>query len=149
MIAASAWSSMVVPILVDGVLFARAHMRNPFWLPHAKLHCAMSFHAAIALGLAALLLLRGGERADRSSLTVAALCATAFWVGLVAAGLWPGTSYTFEGDPASYRPPPVVLGFEIDLNVALAVIATLLGWTGWWLATRPVPTTSSVTGRSR
>jgi hypothetical protein len=32
-------------------------MNNPAWLPHAKLHCAMSFFAGASLGLAALAIL--------------------------------------------------------------------------------------------
>ncbi len=46
----AALSSILIPVGVDGVLLSRLHMRNPRWLPHAKLHCAMSFHAALALG---------------------------------------------------------------------------------------------------
>lgn len=144
MIAVAAWATVAIPIGVDGLAFARAHMSNPLWLPHAKLHCAMSFHAAIALGTAALLLLRRRDRMDRESLFVAALCSTAFWIGLVAAGLWPGTSYSFRGDPANYVPPPTVLGFEIDLNVATAVLTVALGWIGWWVAARPGTSTRRI-----
>ena len=41
----AAVSSVVIPIGVDGRLLSSMHMRNPRWLPHAKLHCAMSFFA--------------------------------------------------------------------------------------------------------
>lgn len=45
----SALSTIIIPLGVDAVLLAKGHMNNPAWLPHAKLHCAMSFFAAISL----------------------------------------------------------------------------------------------------
>ena len=49
----AALSTIIVPIGVDAILLANGHMKNPAWLPHAKLHCAMSFFAAVSLGGAA------------------------------------------------------------------------------------------------
>lgn len=57
LLSAAALSTIIIPIGVDAVLLADAHMNNPAWLPHAKLHCAMSFFAGASLGLAALAIL--------------------------------------------------------------------------------------------
>lgn len=46
----AALSTIIVPIVTDAILLAKGHMSNPAWLPHAKLHCAMSFFAAVSLG---------------------------------------------------------------------------------------------------
>ena len=58
LLVAAALSTLIIPIVTDAVLLANAHMNNPAWLPHAKLHCAMSFFAAASLGLAALAVLK-------------------------------------------------------------------------------------------
>lgn len=93
--------TIVVPIGVDGVLFAKAHMANPLWLPHAKLHCAMSFFAAISLGLSSLAVLMTRPATDRTSAVIATFLSTAFWGGLVLSGTLPGTSYGFLNDSES------------------------------------------------
>jgi hypothetical protein len=91
----AALSTIIIPIGVDAVLLAKGHMDNPAWLPHAKLHCAMSFFAAISLGSAALAILKARPVSDRFSMDLAAFLGSAFWIGLIAAGLWTGTSYGF------------------------------------------------------
>jgi len=108
-------------------------MRNPRWLPHAKLHCAMSFFAAAALGEGALAVLWVASPADTGAMALAAFLATAFWAGLIAAGFWPGASYGFEGDPGFTAKPPVLLGIQLDLNVVVASTAVLAGWIGFVL----------------
>ena len=126
--------TIVVPIGVDGFLLAKAHMANPLWLPHAKLHCAMSFFAAISLGVSALAVLLTRPATDRASAAIATFLSTAFWAGLVLAGAWPGTSYGLLDDPnfTNFK-PPVVFGLPIDPNVALAVVSIILGWVGFAL----------------
>lgn len=129
--------TIVVPIGVDGLLLAKAHMANPLWLPHAKLHCAMSFFAAISLGGSGLAVLWTRPATDRASAAIAAFLSTAFWVGLVLAGAWPGTSYGFLNDPNfTNLKPPVVFGLPVDPNVALAVLSIILGWVGFVLILR-------------
>ncbi|MEG3862307.1 hypothetical protein [Microcoleus sp. herbarium12] len=61
----AALSTLIIPIGVDAVLLANGHMNNPAWLPHAKLHCAMSFFAAASLGIAALAILKVRPTSDR------------------------------------------------------------------------------------
>jgi ABC-type uncharacterized transport system permease subunit len=67
LLSAAALSTLIIPIGVDAVLLANGHMNNPAWLPHAKLHCAMSFFAAASLGIAALAILKVRPTSDRFS----------------------------------------------------------------------------------
>ena len=131
--------TIVVPIGVDGLLLAKAHMANPLWLPHAKLHCAMSFFAAISLGVSALALIMTRPAMDRATAAIATFLSTAFWAGLVLAGAWPGTSYGFLNDPnfTNFR-PPVVFGLPIDPNVAIAIMSIIIGWVGFALIFKAV-----------
>jgi hypothetical protein len=145
LIAAAAWSTLIVPILVDAVLMPEAHMSNPLWLPHAKLHTAMSFFGAVGLGVGALLLLRIGDPRDIRQNALAAFLATAFWIGLIGAGFWPGTSYAFADDPVAYVAPPVVAGVPVHMNVVLATLSILAGWTGVLLARPAAPAARAIT----
>lgn len=139
LIVAAALLTIAVPIAVDGLFFAKAHMANPLWLPHAKLHCAMSFFAAISLGVSALAVLRTRSTLDRASAAIAAFLATAFWMGLVLAGLLPGTSYGFLNDPnlADIK-APILLGLPIELNVVISIFSIILGWVGFALISQTV-----------
>lgn len=133
---AAALSTIIVPIGVDAVLLANGHMNNPAWLPHAKLHCAMSFFAAISLGGAALTILKVRPVSDRFSMGLAAFLGSAFWIGLIAAGFWPGTSYGFLNDPVlgDIREPQLG-GIIIYPNVVASVITIVIAITGYWLTT--------------
>jgi hypothetical protein len=77
----AAISTLTIPIGVDAVLLANGHMNNPAWLPHAKLHCAMSFFAAASLGGAALAILKVRPTTDRFSMGLAAFLGSAFCFG--------------------------------------------------------------------
>lgn len=139
LIVAAALLTITVPIGVDGLFFAKAHMANPLWLPHAKLHCAMSFFAAISLGVSALAVLRTRSTLDRSSAAIAAFLATAFWMGLVLAGLLPGTSYGFLNDPnLTDIKSPILLGLPIELNVVISIFSIILGWVGFVLISQAI-----------
>jgi hypothetical protein len=91
--------TVVAPVLLDGVVLAGAHMNNPAWLPHAKLHAAIALLAAVALGGGALVCLLARPVTDRFAMAMGGYLAGAFWITLIAAGAWPGTSYYFAGDP--------------------------------------------------
>jgi hypothetical protein len=109
-------------------------MDNPAWLPHAKLHAAMSFLAAVALGVGALVCLLGRPVTDRFTTAVGGYLAGAFWVVVLGAGCWPGTSYFFVGDPV-YGDPlrrPETLG--LPNNVATALLMIVLVAVGLALA---------------
>lgn len=119
-------ATIVVPVLLDGVILASRHMNNPAWLPHAKLHTAMGFFAAIGLGVGALICLLGRPVTDRFSMATGAYLAGAFWIAVLAAGCWPGTSAFFVDDPVYSHPlyRPEFLGMPD--NVATAVLMIVL-----------------------
>jgi hypothetical protein len=134
----AAISTIVIPIGVDAILLAKGHMSNPAWLPHAKLHCAMSFFAAVSLGSAALAILKVRPVTDRFSMGLSAFLGSAFWVGLIAAGFWPGTSYGFLNDPVlGNTPEPQVIGITIYPNVAIGALAIAIAIAGYWLTGQP------------
>ncbi len=120
--------TVVLPVLLDGVVLAGAHMQNPAWLPHAKLHAAISFLAAIALGAGALVCLLVRPVTDRFAMAMGGYLAGAFWVSLIAAGLWPGTSYYFAGDPVYGNGMNDAVGLGVPNNVltALLMIAVMI-----------------------
>jgi hypothetical protein len=130
----AAISTLTIPIGVDAVLLANGHMNNPAWLPHAKLHCAMSFFAAASLGSAALAILKVRPTSDRFSMGLAAFLGSAFWVGLIGAGFWSGTSYGFLNDPVlgSIREPELG-GISIYPNVVAAILTIAIATVGYWL----------------
>jgi uncharacterized membrane protein YwaF len=127
-------STLTIPIGVDAVLLAKGHMNNSAWLPHAKLHCAMSFFAAASLGSAALATLKVRPTSDRFSMGLAAFLGSAFWIGLIAAGFWPGTSYGFLNDPVLGNvQEPELGGISIYPNVVAALITIAIAGVGYWL----------------
>lgn len=137
----AALSTLIIPIVTDAILLANAHMNNPAWLPHAKLHCAMSFFAAASLGLAALAILKVRPVSDRFSMGLAAFLGSAFWAGLIASGLLPGTSYGFLNDPALGNVTvPEFGGIAIYPNVVLGVITIAIALIGYGLVTQIEPT---------
>lgn len=149
LIGAAAVSTIVVPIGVDAGIFGKAHMDNPRWLPHAKLHTAMSFHAALAMGATALGILATRPAADRGSMRLAAFSATAFWGGLIAAGAWPDTAYDFKDDPDIYIMPPRVAGIRVYENVAASIVSIAIGWAGYALLARAPLSSVGLRSRSR
>ena len=136
LIGTAAVATIVVPIAVDAVKFRKAHMANPRWLPHAKLHTAMSFHAAIALGGTALGILATRPARDHAAMALAAFSGTAFWGGLLAARAWPGTAYDFKDDPDVYVAPPEIAGIKLYENAVGSVFFIALGWVGYALLFR-------------
>jgi hypothetical protein len=140
----AAISTLTIPIGVDAVLLANGHMNNPAWLPHAKLHCAMSFFAAASLGSAALAILKVRPTTDRFSMGLAAFLGSAFWVGLIGAGFWPGTSYGFLNDPVlgNVREPKLS-GISIYPNVVAALLTIAIAVVGYWLTGQQKTTAQS------
>ena len=144
LLGASALSTIIVPIGVDAILLANGHMNNQAWLPHSKLHCAMSFLAAVSLGGAALAILKVRPVTDRFSMGLAAFLSSAFWIGLIAAGFWPGTSYGFLNDPVlgNIREPELG-GITIYPNVVASVVTIAIAIAGYWLTSRTSPVDNS------
>lgn len=122
--------TIVVPVLLDAVILRGAHIGNPAWLPHAKLHAAMSFLAPVALGAGSLACLLARPVTDRFAMALGAYLAGAFWLVVLGAGCWPGTSYFFVGDPVYGNPlaRPETLG--MPNNVATAVLLIVLALVG-------------------
>ena len=118
--------TVVLPVLLDGVVLAGAHMQNPAWLPHAKLHAAISFLGAVALALGALGCLLARPATDRFAMAMGGYLAGAFWVSLIAAGLWPGTSYYFAGDPVYGHDAARTLGIPNNVGTALLLIVAVV-----------------------
>ena len=114
--------TVVLPVLLDGVVLAGAHMNNPAWLPHAKLHAAIALLAAIALGGGALVCLLARPVTDRFSMGMGGYLAGAFWITLIAAGAWPGTSYYFAGDPVYGNSIDDARLLGVPNNVATALL---------------------------
>jgi hypothetical protein len=138
LLVASALATLIIPIVTDAVFLADAHMNNPAWLPHAKLHCAMSFFAAASLGGAALAILAVRSTSDRFSIGLAAFLSSAFWIGLIAAGFLPGTSYEFLNDPVFGKiHAPEWGGITIYPNVVTGLMVILISVIGYGL-TNPV-----------
>jgi hypothetical protein len=120
--------TIVVPVLLDAVILRGAHIDNPAWLPHAKLHAAMSFLAPVALGAGALVCLLARPVSDRFVMAVGGYLAGAFWLVVLGAGCWPGTSYFFVGDPVYGNPlqRPETLGLPNNVATALLLIVLVL-----------------------
>jgi hypothetical protein len=125
--------TITVPVLVDGVLLYGAHIGSPAWPGHAKLHGVISFAGVIGLGIAALVLSTRSGR-DSALLTLAAFCAAFPWIGLIAAGYFPGADYGFAGDPQNYVAPPVIAGIKFYANVAISVVLIAISVLGLLLA---------------
>ncbi|MGC4934448.1 hypothetical protein ACLQ3C_12275 [Gordonia sp. DT30] len=139
-------ATIVIPVLLDGVIMRGAHMDNPAWLPHAKLHLAIGFFAGMALGIGALICLLVRPVTDRFTMLVGAYLAGAFWISVLAAGCWPGTSYYFVDDPVFSHPlhKPQTLG--MPNNVATAVLMLVLVAAGSVLVLRPQKTSGNSSG---
>jgi hypothetical protein len=134
LLSAAALSTLIIPIGVDAILLANGHMSNPAWLPHAKLHCAMSFFAAASLGIAALAILKARSASDRFSMGIATFLSSAFWIGLIASGLLPGTSYGFLNDSVLGNiPEPQIGGITFYPNVAAGVVTIAIAISGYFL----------------
>ena len=128
-------ASVIVPFVIDMITQAALHMENPLWLPHAKLHAAMSVHSAIALGLGAVAVLAARwKRPEVVDLAIAAFLATAFWISLLTAGLWPGAGYSPANFAADADPIVVIGEVPIEGNVFMAVLTVVIGWAGFALA---------------
>ena len=118
--------TVVAPMLLDGVVLAGAHMENPAWLPHAKLHAAIALLAAVALGGGALVCLLARPVTDAFSMAMGGYLAGAFWVALIGAGAWPDTSYYFADDPVYGKSTAQTLGVPNNVVTALVMIAAVV-----------------------
>lgn len=149
LIIVAAVMTVVVPFVVDMIIQVGLHMQNPAWLPHAKLHTAMSVHAAIALGVGSVALLAARwRRPEVADMAIAAFLATAFWAGLILSRLWPGTAYSILNNPTP-ADTPVILGLAIEGNVVQSLVTIAIGWLGFALAASALGQARSSADRRR
>ena len=120
-------------LIADGVVpsTARQHLWNPAWPPHAKFHNGQTMLLGIANGTIALVLLPAVRPLTLPLLLVAAASASAYWVTMALAPLFPGTAwYDPEFQDASARPlglsPQQILTYVLCTLTVIAVgLATL------------------------
>ena len=103
------------------------HIFNPRWPPHAKFHNAQTMVLGALLGLLSgwFLFFQKGDR--RSTLQLAVLFGSLYWLGQVGAYFFPGTALV---DPEFARPGQWPAQLILD-----GVMFSLLGG-GYWLETR-------------
>ena len=112
-------------LVADGIVpsTARQHLRNPSWPPHAKFHNAQTMLLGIANGTIALVLLFGFRPLTLPLFLVATVAASAYWVTMALAPLFPGTAwYDPEFKDASRRP----LGFSPQQLLTYALCALIV-----------------------
>jgi hypothetical protein len=63
---------------------------------------------------------------DGFTMAMGGYLAGAFWIALIAAGAWPGTSYYFAGDPVYGANDPQILGVPNNVATALLMIAVVV-----------------------
>ncbi len=104
---------------------ARQHLRNPLWTPHAKFHNAQGIMMGLGQGLLATVLLFALPL-DLTTILIAALVASLYWVALMFSPLLPGTAWV-DPDFAGETPRPLglypqqLIGWVLLLALATAV----------------------------
>lgn len=108
---------------------ARQHLKNPLWKPHAKFHNAQGILMGFGQGVLAIGLLFICPL-SLTTILIAALIASLYWVALMAAPIFPGTAWVDpEFDDATPRPlglhPQQLIGYVL---LALLVVAAVLAF---------------------
>ena len=121
-------------LLADGVVpaTARQHLRNPAWPPHAKFHNGQTMLLGIANGAIALVLLFAVRPLTLPLFLVATASASAYWVTMALAPVFPGTAwYDPEFKDAHGRPlgfsPQQLLTYALCALTAVAIALAVLG----------------------
>jgi hypothetical protein len=102
---------------------ARQHLYNPHWRPHAKFHNCQTMVIGIGLGLLSLLVLFGMRPLTLPMFFLATALAGLYFVSMLLAPLFPGTSWT---DPEFVQETPMPLGMHPQKLIALIVSGILL-----------------------
>lgn len=108
---------------------ARQHLKKPLWKPHAKFHNAQGILMGFGQGVLAIGLLFICPL-SLTTILIAALIASLYWVALMAAPIFPGTAWVDpEFDDATPRPlglhPQQLIGYVL---LALLVVAAVLAF---------------------
>lgn len=111
--------------LFDAVIpaTARQHLWNPNWPPHAKLHNGQTMLFGFFNGTLALVVLFGFRPLSLPLFLVATAAASAYWVTMVFAPLFPGTAWC---DPEFEARTPKPLGFHPQQIVSFGLLGLLV-----------------------
>ena len=119
-------------LIADGVVpsTARQHLFNPAWPPHAKFHNGQTMLLGVVNGTLALVVLFSFRPLTLPLFLVATVIASAYWVTMVLAPLFPGTAwYDPEFETTSKRPlgisPQQWLSYALCGLLVLALILAL------------------------
>lgn len=109
-------------LLADFLIPASAaqHLKNDAWPPHAKFHDAQYVVMSLLLGVIAVGLIARRGRSGRAGVWTACLILATPWLGLLSAGLFPGTAIH---DPEFENGS--VLGLHPQMFLALVLLALL------------------------
>lgn len=102
---------------------AKQHLYNPRWPPHAKFHNCQTMVIGAGLGMLSLLVLFGMRPLTLPLFFLAAALAGLYFVSMLLAPIFPGTSWT---DPEFVQETSMPLGMHPQKLVALAVSGLLL-----------------------
>ena len=121
-------------LIADGVVpaTARQHLYNPAWPPHAKFHNGQTMLLGIVNGAIALVLLFAFRPLTMPLFLVATASASAYWVTMAVAPIFPGTQwYDPEFKDAHARPlgfsPQQLLTYVLCAITVIAVILAKVG----------------------
>jgi hypothetical protein len=104
---------------------ARQHLKNPLWKPHAKFHNAQGILMGFAQGVLPIGLLFV-TRLTFTSVLLAALIASLYWVALMFAPIFPDTAWV-DPEFAAATPSPLglapqqLIGYVLLLMLGLAM----------------------------
>ena len=107
----------VSPFLAD---WNDSHIYNPLWLPHAKFHNAQTMVLSVMLGVGSIFFTWRRETGERSSVVVAALFGSFYWVSQALAFTFPGVGWT---DPNLLPPGKSMSSLPIQAPLILIVLA--------------------------
>jgi hypothetical protein len=99
-------------------------MKNPAWPPHAKFHNAQTILLGIGLGIITVGLVTIPTTSQQSHLIVASCTASLYWLSMLVAPAFPGTSWV-DPEFCDSTPRPVGLHPQHVLAIGLVVIVAI------------------------